>query len=217
VCGLDSQFQPKKDLDLQVITRLVVLSVCGCLLVSCAAPIVEKTLPVVGTSSAVGKNYRLSPNDVVKISVFQEPDMVSEQQIARDGSVSFPLIGRVVIGGLSMGEAEKTIAARLKESYLVNPQVSVVVTQYATQNYTILGQVGAPNKYPIPYDAVAFTLPMAVAQAGGNTRIGNLRNVRVTRFHGKAMTQYTVNMLSTQGQQFIIQPGDLITVQETLF
>lgn len=143
--------------------------------------------------------------------------MTTEQQIARDGSISFPLIGRVVIGGLSMGAAEQVIASRLKEKYLVNPQVSLAVTQYAPQNFTILGQVGAPGAYPIPYEEVAFTLPMAVARAGGNTRIGNLRNIRIDRRKENQVTQYTVNMLSSEGQQFIIQRGDLITVQETLF
>jgi hypothetical protein len=58
---------------------------------------------------------------------------------------------------------------------------------------------------------------MAIARAGGNTRIGNLRNIRLTRQKGDAAVQYTINMLSPAGQQFVVEPGDLITVQETLF
>lgn len=143
--------------------------------------------------------------------------MTTQQQISRDGSISFPLIGRVVIGGLPLGEAEKVISSRLAQNYLVNPQVSIAVTQYAPQNYTVLGQVGAPGAYPVPYEEVAFTLPMAIARAGGNTRIGNLRNIRINRRNGDSVSQYTVNMMSSQGQQFLIQRGDLITVQETLF
>lgn len=189
----------------------------GLLLASCAAPVVEKVIPLPDTGAGKTENYRLAPNDVVSITVFQEPDMATQQQIARDGSISFPLAGRVVIGGLSLGDAEKAIEKKLGEKYLVRPQVSIAVTEYAKQTYTVLGQVGAPGAYPVPYDEVIFTLPMAIARAGGNTRIGNLRNVRVNRWQDDSMSRFTVNMLSSEGQQFVIRPGDLITVQETLF
>lgn len=195
------------------------LSLCGALfLAACAGPITKKVIPV-KESAPVTKsyNYKLAPNDILSISVYQQPDMTTQQQIARDGTISFPLIGRVLVGGLSIEEAQNAIAKRLSDHYLVNPQVTIVISQYAPQNYTILGQVGAPGAYPIPYDETVFTLPMAVARAGGNTRIGNLRNIRVTRRDGNSVVQYTVNMLSSDGQQFAIEPGDLITVQETLF
>lgn len=178
---------------------------------------VEKTIPNSNPSGVGTYNYKLAPNDVVNITVFQEPDMTTPTQISRDGSVSVPLIGQVVIGGLSKGEAEALIAKRLSEKYLVDPQVTVNVTEYAPQNYTILGQVGQPGSVPVPTGEDVFTLPMAIARAGGNTRIGNLRNIKITRYQGKTISQFTVNMLSPEGQQFPIHRGDLITVQETLF
>ncbi len=58
---------------------------------------------------------------------------------------------------------------------------------------------------------------MAVARAGGNTRIGNLRNIQVTRKRDDKVIEITVNLLSTEGRQFIVKEGDLITVQESLF
>jgi polysaccharide export outer membrane protein len=198
----------------------ILLSLCGALLLAaCAGPVTKKVLPIKGSAPAAVRsyNYKLAPNDVLSISVYQQPDMTTQQQVARDGTISFPLVGRVIVGGLTIEEAQAAIAKRLSDHYLVNPQVTIVISQYAPQNYTILGQVGAPGAYPIPYDETTFTLPMAVARAGGNTRIGNLRNVRVTRRDGNSVVQYTVNMLSSDGQQFPIQPGDLITVQETLF
>jgi protein involved in polysaccharide export with SLBB domain len=201
-----------------VIVRSVLwLVVSSFLLTGCFAPVVEKKLPnrQVGTTS--GANYKLAPNDRVLITVFQEDDMKTDQQISRDGSVSIPLIGQVFIGGLSKGEAETLIAKKLSEKYLVSPQVSLSILEYGLQKYTILGQVGAPGAYPVPIQDEIFTLPMAVALAGGNTRIGNLRNIRIIRYSGDTISQFTVNMLSTEGQQFVILPKDLITVQETLF
>jgi polysaccharide export outer membrane protein len=202
-----------------VIVRLTVLSaILACVLTGCfTRSVVEKTIPNHNVAGTGVKNYKLAPNDVVSITVFQQPDMATQTQISRDGSVSFPLIGQVTIGGLSKGEAEALIAKRLTEKYMVSPQVTVNVTEYAPQNYTILGQVGAPGSYPVPTGEDIFTLPMAVARSGGNTRIGNLRNIKITRYHGDSISNFTVNMLSPDGQQFPILRGDLITVQETLF
>lgn len=200
-----------------VFVRVVLLGGLSLFLGACASAIVEKTLPHTEQSEVPPKNYELAPNDIVNISVYQEPDMTTQQQIARDGTISVPLIGRVKIGGLSVGEAQDLIEKKLGEKYLVNPQVTVSVSQYASQVFTILGQVGAPGSYPVPFEVDRFTLPMAIARAGGNTRIGNLRNVRLTRQKGDSAVQYTINMLSPVGQQFVVEPGDLITVQETLF
>jgi polysaccharide export outer membrane protein len=201
-----------------VIVRSVVwLVVSSFLLTGCFSPVVEKKLPNRQAGTTRGANYKLAPNDRVLITVFQEDDMKTDQQISRDGSVSIPLIGQVFIGGLSKGEAEALIAKKLSEKYLVSPQVSLSILEYGLQKYTILGQVGQAGAYPVPQDVEVFTLPMAVALAGGNTRIGNLRNIRIVRHNGDSTSQFTVNMLSAEGQEFVILPGDLITVQETLF
>lgn len=161
-------------------------------------------------------NYQLRPNDVVRVQVFQEADMVTEEQISADGSIAFPLIGRVEIAGQTVGEAATAISNRLKQGFLTNPQVSVAIVTYAPITFTILGQVGGPGTYEIPPNQT-LTLPMAVARAGGNTRIGNLRNIQVTRKRDDRILEITVNLLSTEGRQFVVQEDDLITVQESLF
>jgi len=201
-----------------VILRFVVVFFIGSvLLTGCFSPVVEKKIPTSHITTAKAANYKLAPNDRVRIAVFQEEDMTTEQQISKDGSVSVPLIGQVIVGGLSKGEAEKLIASKLSEKYLVNPQVTISILEYGLQKYTILGQVGQPGAYPVPLEQDTFTLPMAIAQAGGNTRIGNLRNVRIMRYNPGSISQFTVNVLAPEGQQFVVLPGDLINVQETLF
>jgi len=201
-----------------VIVRLAAFFALGAILLTgCVAPVVEKTITNHSSRSPGGENYRLSPNDTVAITVFQEPDMATAQQIARDGSISVPLIGTVVVSGLSIADAQALIAKKLSEKYLVDPQVTLNVTAYAPQYFTILGQVGDPGSFPVPTSEDVFTLPMALALAKGNTRIGNLRNIKITRYEGDKIRQFTVNMLSSEGQQFQIRRGDLITVQETLF
>lgn len=186
----------------------------GCLTTN---PIKEREVATIPESqTGFEKNYKLRPNDVVRVQVFQEADMVTEEQIAADGSIAFPLIGRVQIAGQTSGEAAETIAARLRKGFLTNPQVSVSVVSYAPMTFTILGQVGGPGTYEIP-PTQTLTLPMALARAGGNTRIGNLRNIQVTRKRDNKVVEITVNLLSTEGRQFVVMEGDLITVQESLF
>ena len=193
---------------------LVVTALSGCFATS---PIKEREVATIAASeTGFDKNYKLRPNDIVRVQVFQEADMVTEEQISADGSIAFPLIGRVQIGGQTVGDAAETIAARLRKGFLTNPQVSVSVLTYAPMTFTILGQVGGPGTYEIP-PTQSLTLPMAVARAGGNTRIGNLRNIQVTRKRDDRIIEITVNLLSTEGRQFIVKEGDLITVQESLF
>jgi polysaccharide export outer membrane protein len=193
---------------------LVAAALAGCFATS---PIKEREVATIAASeTGFDKNYKLRPNDIVRVQVFQEADMVTEEQIAADGSIAFPLIGRVQIAGQTVGEAAESIAARLRKGFLTNPQVSLSVITYAPMTFTILGQVGGPGTYEIP-PTQTLTLPMAVARAGGNTRIGNLRNIQVTRKRDDKVIEITVNLLSTEGRQFIVKEGDLITVQESLF
>jgi polysaccharide export outer membrane protein len=200
----------------QAISFLAVaaLSLSGCMSTS---PVQEREISSVPSTTVTrSSNYQLRPSDVLRVQVFQEADMITEEQVAADGSIAFPLLGRVIVAGKTVGEASEEIAARLRKGYLTNPQVSVSVVTYAPMTFTILGQVGGPGTYEMP-PTQAMTLPMAVARAGGNTRIGNLRNIQVTRKRGDKIVEITVNLLSSEGRQFIVQEGDLITVQESLF
>jgi len=195
-----------------LLSILVVLTLGGC-----ASPIVERKVPIdIAADERTPANYRLHPRDVVHISVFQEPDMETEQRIAQDGTVNIALAGRVKIGGLTVEEAAEAIAGKLRGAYLVNPQVSVHIVEYAPHRFSVLGQVNQPGAFEIPSEEVV-TLPTAVAMAGGNTRIANLRRILVTRKKAEGVYDITVNLSTPQGRQFVVQEGDMIFVPESLF
>lgn len=169
------------------------------------------------TPSATGSTmYRLRVGDVVLLEVFQEPYMTTRQRIIGDGTISVGLIGRVVVAGQTINEAATKIAAQLDQKQLVNPQVTISVETYSPRRFTVWGQVRNPGALIIPGEE-ELTLPQAIAMAGGNTDIGDARNVVVTRRVGDGTQKIKLNAMSPEASDFLIQEGDTIFVKETLF
>ncbi|MEI8309458.1 MAG: polysaccharide biosynthesis/export family protein [Verrucomicrobiota bacterium] len=160
--------------------------------------------------------YRLRVGDVVLLEVFQEPYMTTRQRILGDGTISVGLIGRVAVAGQTINEAAKKIAAQLDQKQLVNPQVNISVETYSPRRFTVWGQVRNPGAMVIPGEE-EITLAQALAMAGGNTDIGDIRNVVVTRRTGDSAQKIKLNALSPAASDFLIQEGDTIFVKETLF
>lgn len=193
--------------------RLFLLSACA-LVVGCA-PIVERKVSGV-TAPPKAENYVIVPNDAIRMDVFQEPDMQTQQRVAQDGTINISLAGPVQIAGLTLDQASEKIAEKLRDRYLVNPQVTLNVIDYAPRRFSVLGQVNTPGSYLIPGEEV-LNLPTAIAMAGGNTRIGNLRSVMVTRERDGEIYNIKVNVLTPAGKAFLIKKDDLIVVPESLF
>ncbi len=127
-------------------------------------------LHVGGVSAQTAANatpeYRLSAGDVVRISVFQNPDLSLETRVGDAGLISYPLLGSIRIGGTTVGQAEKLIADGLRTgSFVRQPQVSVLVIQVRGNQASVLGQVNRPGRFPI--ETVDLRLSDLLANAGG--------------------------------------------------
>lgn len=121
-------------------------------------------------AAAERKNYLLGEGDIVRIAVFQNPDMNVETRVAENGTISFPLIGEVVVGGLTARLAEARIAERLRtDGFVRDPQVSLLVTQMRSQQVSVLGQVNRPGKHPIEQSS---RLSDILSIAGGTAPTG---------------------------------------------
>jgi protein involved in polysaccharide export with SLBB domain len=165
-------------------------------------------------------SYVLAPNDVVQIKVYQEDDLETKARIGQDGTISFPLIGVVRIGGKTVGQAEDLIRDKLGADYLVNPQVNLIVSEYSKRRFTVLGQVQRPGTFEIPSEE-NVTLLQAIAMAGGYTRLADRGHVKVSRMTGgkTATVSLDTNRESDDQQtmSFQVLPEDTITVPERLF
>jgi polysaccharide export outer membrane protein len=123
------------------------------------------------TLAAAAADYRLGAGDAVRISVYQSPDLTLDARISETGIVSYPLLGTVRLGGLSVGAAEALIADGLKQgNFVKSAQVSVFVTQVRGNQASVLGQVNRPGRFPI--EATDLRLSDLLAIAGGIAATG---------------------------------------------
>jgi polysaccharide export outer membrane protein len=128
----------------------------------------------------------LGAGDVLKISVFGNPDLSLETRVSENGNISYPLVGQVAVGGLSTAAAEKKIASLLESGgYLKKPQVNIIVTAVQSQTVSVLGQVNRPGRYPVEgrrslMDILAVAGGIS-AEGGDKVSLIRSRNGRITR------------------------------------
>ncbi len=163
-------------------------------------------------------SHRLMPMDLVKIQIFQEPDLDRELRVSQGFTIVAPLIGSVDVRGRTVREIELIITELYRRDYLVNPQVNLTVMEYAQRSVNVLGAVNAPGSIPIPPEK-DLTLMDAIARAGGFSRLANRNKVSLTRNTPDGQTaNYVVNadqLIAGDGtSRWLIQDGDIISVPE---
>jgi polysaccharide biosynthesis/export protein len=117
-------------------------------------------------STIAGGEYVIGEGDLLKITVYDNPDLTTDARVSGEGKITFPLIGEVVVGGSTSPEVEKKIAGLLKNGYLVDPQVSVFISEYKNKKVTVLGEFNKPGTVVL---RGASSLLEAVSEAGGMT------------------------------------------------
>jgi len=113
-----------------------------------------------------GEEYQLGSGDVIRITVFQNPDLTTEARVSESGDVSFPLVGTVKMGGKSVAAAEQLIANGLREGgFVLQPQVNILPLEIRGNQVSVLGEVNRPGRYPLE----TFNMRVAdmLAVAGG--------------------------------------------------
>ncbi len=186
----------------------------------CAQAQPTQPVPTATVQPVPKKTYRLAANDVVQVSVYQEADLDAKVRIARDGSVTLPLLGNVKLGGKTAEEAAAFVRDQLKDGYLVNPQVSLTIAEYGKRRFTILGKVQRPGTYEMP-DEESVSLLQAIAVAGGYAPSAKERAITVNRIVGDKKVVYTLDgeamARNKDAPAFEILPDDMIHIPEKTF
>jgi protein involved in polysaccharide export with SLBB domain len=187
---------------------LVVLAAAGC----SNAP--KRTISV-GELSV--PEDRIGLDDTFDVRVYGESELSGTFRVATDGTVDYPLVGRIQVAGLRTGEIQKLLVDKLKDRILKDPQVVVTVKDRNSQKISVLGQVVRPGQvgyYP------NMTIVDAIASAGGFTGIAAKNSVSLRReVSGKIESHvYPVADISEgRSQNVNVLPGDVLVVDERVF
>ena len=159
--------------------------------------------------------YRLGAGDVLRISVYQNPDLLLETRVSEAGIVSYPLLGNIRLGGLSVTQAEKLITDGLKSgNFIKNPQVTIAILQVKGNQASVLGQVNRPGRFPI--ETADMRLTDLLANAGGVAPTGGdqlvLSGVRAGKPFRAEIDLPTIFASGGENQDMLIQNGDVIWV-----
>ena len=154
--------------------------------------------------------------DNVEIRVFREEELTTRGQLSEDGTIVMPLIGSVKIQGLTTAQAGSAIERKLKDGYLVKPEVTVTIEARIRRTITVLGQAQRPGVFELPAHR-QLSLVEAIGMAGGVTRIANGKKISLKRVGGKVETVNLTDITTGKGKDIALRDGDVITIPESLF
>src|ERR1700678_399296 len=159
--------------------------------------------------------YHIGAGDILKITVFKNPDLTLDARVSEVGAVSFPLIGSVQVADLTLPAAEKKIAELLKEGgFVVNPQVNILLETAFGNQVSVLGEVNKPGRYPL--DAAGGHLSGMLATAGGIMPTGSdsviVSGVRSGKVFRRDIDVVKAAMEGNTADDVVLSGGDTVFV-----
>lgn len=164
-------------------------------------------------SAPVDADYKIGPQDFVRIDVWKEPDISRTIPVRPDGKISLPLLNDVQASGLTALELAASIREGLSK-FLNNPQVTVTVTDINSRHVYITGEVNRPGSFPL---LPAMTVLQALSGAGGFTQFAKLKNIYVLRTENGKQVKHPFNYKEVvkgnlAEQNIFLQSGDVVVV-----
>lgn len=176
-----------------IITRLVGLAFIAMVLAGA----------VTTTHAELQQAYRLGPNDVIRVQVFGEEDLSVERNVDGDGTITFPLLGTLSVGGRTVQDLQDELTAQLRAGYIRQPKVTVFIIRH--RNFYVSGEVKKPGGFE--YNE-GVTVQKALALAEGFTEKADRSELKVTRLNGGSVQTVPVAL------DALVLPNDLIIVPQ---
>ncbi len=198
---------------------LVVLAACCVASVAspgCSPPDREGYVRMTNSMVPSKRSMTLGPGDVFEVRVYGEEKLSGIFRVGGTGEISFPLVGRIPVEGLSPTQVETIIEQRLGDGYLKHPYVTVFVKTYDSKAISVLGQVKEPGTFPYKPQ---MTVIEGISLAGGMLESAKANAVVVTRQEGGQELGFTVPVRSiSEGEvpNFFLKPGDIVFVPKTI-
>jgi polysaccharide biosynthesis/export protein len=159
--------------------------------------------------------YRLGAGDNIRITVFQNPDLTLETRVTENRTITYPLVGTITVGGLTIGAAEQVIAKALQnQGFIRQPNVNIALLQNRGNQVSVLGQVNRPGRYPLETFNIRVSEMLAVA--GGISATGAdvaaVTGVRDGKPFRKEVNVAGLFLDQKLQDDFVLSGGDVIYV-----
>lgn len=176
---------------------------------------------IMPVANAQETDYCIQSEDVLQITVYEQADLDVKARVSSKGEITYPLLGKVKVVGLTIGEIVDKITELLAADYLVSPQVQVFISEYRIKQISVLGSVKLPGKYDM-YKERETTVLEAIAMAGGFSDVASINNTRIIRNEDgeQKIILIRVTDITKKGnkdQDVALKPGDIIYVPESFF
>jgi polysaccharide export outer membrane protein len=166
---------------------------------------------------APGGGSTLGSGDLLEVKVYEEADLSGPYRLGPEGSIDFPLCGKVKLSGMTAGQAADALKHCLAGRYLKHPEVSVLIREYNSKKVFVFGEVQKPGTFPFDSD---MSIIQAVTLAGGFTRSAAKNSISVTRVIDGQERKIRVPVEDIgigKEPNFQLQPGDIVFVPESFF
>lgn len=165
--------------------------------------------------------YLVQPEDVLEITVYEQLDLNVKVRVTSKGEITYPLLGKVKVAGITISEVEDLITELLAADYLINPQVQVFISEYRVKQISVLGSVTTPGKYDMHTERET-TILQAIAMAGGFSKVASINGTRIIRneYGEQKIIPIKVTDITTKGMKdkdVVLKAGDIVYVPESFF
>ncbi len=190
---------------------------------SCVSPRPLRGIPVESPSQlaafegASSGGSTLGAGDLVEVRVFQEADLSGAYRLSPEGTVDYPLCGKVALAGMTSSGAADALTKCLAHGYLRRPQVSVLIREYNSKKIFVFGEVQKPGTFPYEEN---MSIVQAITLAGGFTKVASKNGAQVTRIvEGQEQkVRVAVEDIGVgREKNFSLRPGDIVFVPESFF
>jgi polysaccharide export outer membrane protein len=198
--------------------RAFLLTLCATLVLSCRGPSATSVQSVSAPEVQGGtQSSTLGAGDLVEVRVFDEADLSGAYRISPEGTVDFPLCGKVQVSGLTSSGVADALRQCLGKGYLRHPNVTVLVREYNSKKIFVFGEVQKPGTFPYEQN---MSIIQAITLAGGFTKTASKNGTNVTRTQDGKELKIRVPVEDIgigREKNFTLLPGDIIFVPESFF
>jgi polysaccharide biosynthesis/export protein len=174
---------------------------------------VKEATPPISRTSVNDAEYKIGPQDLLRIDVWKEPEITRTVPVRPDGKISLPLLNDVQAAGLTPMELSAVIGDGLKK-YITNPQVTVTVSEINSRRVYVSGEVVRAGAFPLLPN---MTVLQALSSSGGFSQFAKLKGIYVLRVEEGKQVKHPFNYKDVVSgkapeQNILLQPGDVIVV-----